>query len=363
MTSQKFNHEIPLFPVAQPIGTFYMGVIDAPTLKKISEVNRRANGTGPQRDSSLKRIKEIEKFTYDIDAVFPTPIVLAVKNDVPYHLEENMFFFKDTEKLVEIIDGQHRTEGIFRSEKINDYQLPIILLFDLTEEEKAYIFSIINSKQTKVSMSLIYDLFNISENRSPQKTCHEIARLFNTDSTSPFYKRLKMLGKKEGENSSLSQGSFIRYLLPLISRKPDNDLSNLKKNPNILLEEDSRCPLRYYFIKDQDEIIYKILFNYFKAVANVFEIEWVNHNKYILSKTTGYGALMRAFPKLYEKGAARKTLTYDFYFECFTNFKNNLIKNNKELTSKYFPSNEQEQKKLSDLILISNNIPIKQNRS
>lgn len=358
----EFYYSIPLLPVSQPIGTFYMGVINASLLKRISEVNRKKDGKGPQREESQKRIKDIKNFTYDIDAVFPTPIVLAVKNTVKYSLENNTFFFNDNEIIVEIIDGQHRTEGIFKSSKINEFQLPVILLFDLTEEEKAYIFSIINSKQTKVSMSLIYELFDISQNRSPQKTCHEIARLFNTDKSSPFYQRLKMLGKKEGENSSLSQGSFIRYLLPLISKKPDEDLSALKNNPNMVLEDDSDCPFRYYFIKNQDEIIYKVLYNYFSAVASVFEDEWKLHNEYILSKTTGYGALMKAFPKLYELGFKNKTLTFDFFTNCFTNFKNSLIQNNKKLTSDYYPSNEQEQKKLSNLILTSNNISIEKNR-
>ena len=87
-------------------------------------------------------------------------------------------------------------------------------MFDLTEEEKAYVFSIINSKQTKVSSSLIYDLFSLSQHRSPTKTAHEIARALNRNTESPFYKRLKMLGKKiEGEDkATLSQGTFVKYL-------------------------------------------------------------------------------------------------------------------------------------------------------
>ncbi|MCU5103630.1 DGQHR domain-containing protein [Bacillus cereus] len=352
----KFKNSIQLLEVSQPIGTFYIGVIKASLLKKISIVNRRVNNIGYQREASIKRINEIKKFTEDIDAVFPTPIVLSVNNSIHYSLENNIFQFDDDSPIVEIIDGQHRTAGIFDSSKINEFQLPIILLFDLTEEEKAYIFSTINSKQTKVSMSLIYDLFSISENRSPQKTCHEIVRLLNTDLESPFYKRLKMLGKKEGEASSLSQGSFIKYLLPLISRYPDEDLSMLKKNPNASLENDPRCPLRYYFIKQQDEIIYKILLNLFNALQDTFPIEWENHKTHILAKTTGYGAVMRAFPKLYELGLKNETLTYKFFIQCFENFKRELKNQNKQLTSEFFPSNEQEQKKLSNIILLANNL-------
>ncbi len=139
-----------------------------------------------------------------------------------------MLDFDENSIIGEIIDGQHRIEGIKKSSKIDDFELPITLMFNLTEEEKAYIFSIINSKQTKVPKSLIYDLFFLSEERSPQKTCHEIARLFNSDENSSFFKRLKMLGRKEHQEASLSQGSFIKYLLPNISKKPDEDLRNIK---------------------------------------------------------------------------------------------------------------------------------------
>ncbi|MFC7678918.1 DGQHR domain-containing protein [Paenibacillus sp. GCM10028914] len=354
--NKKFKYQIPLLSVTQPIGTFYMGVMEASVLKNISIVNRRKNESGYQRELSLKRIKEIETYTNDVDSVFPTPIVISVNNDIDCLLSQNVFYFNDRNKIAEIIDGQHRTEGIFKSSKINDFQLPIILLFNLTEEEKAYIFSIINSKQTKVSMSLIYDLFNISKNRSPQKTSHELARSLNNDTKSPFYKRLKMLGKKEDENSSLSQGSFIKYLLPLISKNPDSDLSSLKNQPDIKLKDDPGIPLRYYFINEKDEIIYKILFNYFSAVKDTFQKEWEDPQRYILSKTTGYGALMRAFPKLYFDGIKQQDLTYSYFSRCLRKFKIQLNNTNKQLTSEFFPSNEQEQKKLAEIILYSNNL-------
>ena len=98
-------------------------------------------------------------------------------------------------------------------------------MFDLTVAEEAYIFSTINSNQRKVDPSLIYDLFDVSTNRSPQKTAHEIARVMNSSTSSPFYNRLKMLGKKASgqDKASLSQGTFAKSILMLISKKPDED--------------------------------------------------------------------------------------------------------------------------------------------
>jgi DGQHR domain-containing protein len=353
-----YKYKIPIIEVQQPIGSFYISVIDAILLEKISKVSTRLDNKGYQREETTKRVNEIQKFSEDEDAIFPTPIILSIDDNDKHLIGDCEFHFNDDYPFAEIIDGQHRAAGLFKSSKKEKFQLPIILLFDLTEEEKAYIFSTINSKQTKVSMSLIYDLFSISQNRSPQKTSHEIARLLNTDSNSPFYNRLKMLGKKESDSSSLSQGSFIRYLLPLISRNPDDDLRILKSNPYEKLKDDDRCPLRYYFINEQDDVIYKILSNVFNAAKDTFPEEWENHRKYILSKTTGYGAIMRVFPDLFKLGASKGTLTYDFFLNCFNNFSLALKKNNMALTSIYYPSNEQEQKKLANLILESNNISI-----
>ena len=63
-----------------------------------------------------------------------------------------------------------------------------------------------------------------------------------------------------------------------------------KKLPN----ED--LALRTLFIREQDDVILKIIKNYFGAVKNIFTEEW-NSDKYILTKTTGYLGLIKAFPE------------------------------------------------------------------
>lgn len=359
---------IPLIEVNQPIGTFYISSLPAIVVSKIARTSRREYDSqllttkgGVQRALSQKRVKEISQYTHDPDASFPTPIIIAVDENANCTIENNILDFDENSSIGDIIDGQHRIEGLKESDKITGFELPVIFMFNLVEEEKAYVFSIINSKQTQVPKSLIYDLFNLTEKRSPQKTCHEIARLLNSDEKSPFYKRLKMLGRKEHESASLSQGSFINYLLPLISKKPDDDLIKIKLGKK--LEDDPNLPLRYYFINDEDPMIYKILFNLFKAVETVFPMEWNNPREYILSKTTGYGAILRAFPELFERGNRTKDLSQSFFESQFYEFKNNLERNRLRLTSGDFPSNEQQQKRLSDIILGKNIQDISSNRA
>lgn len=347
--------KIAIIKIVQPIGTFYISALNAEIVCRITKVERREydndknTSAGIQRAISIKRVNEIAKYTNDPDATFPTPIIISVNDIQSNNLTDDFFEFDENSIVGEIIDGQHRIEGLKKSDKKSEFNLPIILMFNLQEEDKAYVFSIINSKQTQVTKSLIYDLFSVSENRSPQKTCHELARLLNTDEESPFYRRLKMLGAKNYQDASLSQGSFIRYLMPLISKKPDEDYVDIKLNKN--LNDDLTIPLRFYFINNEDGIIYKILLNVFKALKDTFPIEWANPDKYILSKTTGYGALIGALKILVKEGRENKDLTYDYFKIIFENFKNRLAENNQELTSQFFKSNEQEQNRLSKLIL------------
>lgn len=216
-------HSIAVLELTQPIGSFYLGKIDSAILIRITKTVRRNANDGIQRELSGKRAKEISKYCEDPDAAFPTPIILAVTeadiksiSQIDRLKDIYTITFDDNYAFAEILDGQHRVEGI-KLAKAFQTDLPVVLMFDLTEEEKAYIFSTINSTQTKVDKWLIYDLFDLNQGRSPYKTCHEIARIMNSDSTSPFFGRLKMLGKKSTPDAILSQGTFVNYLCKLMS--------------------------------------------------------------------------------------------------------------------------------------------------
>ena len=353
-------HKICVFEIEQPIGTFYVGKIKSDTLIRITKTVRRIESEGIQRELSEKRARDISKYCEDPDATFPTPIILAVNETDVENFSTNIpgvyeLSFDDCCAFAEIIDGQHRIEGI---KLANDFvtDLLVVLMFDLTEEEKAYVFSTINSTQTKVDKSLIYDLFDLSQNRSPYKTCHEIARILNSEQDSPFYGRLKMLGKKSSGGTTLSQGTFVNYLCRLISRNPQEDMIDLKKGRK--LRNSDSLIFREYFIDERDDIILKILKNYFNAVAEVFPEEWGNTSKYILAKTTGYGALLKILPYFYQKGLSAQKLSQEYFAQEFLTVKDGLQKQGIELTSACIPTGEHGQSYLAKQIkLISSSIP------
>ena len=347
---------VDVLPITQPIGTFYMGVMMAEDLDDIVLVRtRRQSEDAVQRDETMSRISEISEYCSDQDATFPTPIIVSIFPTALAYIKDNRLFYNDSEVVGEVIDGQHRLKGIMKSDYAHKFQLPVIFMMNMTNEENAYVFSVINSKQTKVNASLIYDLYGMAQGRSPQKTVHLLARSMNSNEDSPFYNRLKMLGtKEEGQDyATLSQGTFASYIIKLLSKNPVEDNKRLRRGEEIT--EDEGMPMRKFFILNRDDIIYRILFNCFDALKNVFYEEWNNPHDNILWKTTGFGAIVTSLPVLIEKGIKNNNLTEKYFINCFNAFKNKLSEENKQLNSEHFGSGKQAQNRLSDIIVTAVN--------
>jgi len=322
----------PVMRVTQPIGEFFLSVVPAETLLGVVTIKRRKladiDNEGVQRQLSPKRIKEIALYTTDPDATFPTPIIVACKED-QVRIDNGEIEFDSNQVIGEVIDGQHRVEGlqlarVASADKVRDFNLPVVFMLELEPYEKAYVFSTINSKQTPVPRSLIYDLFDLSETRSPFKTGHEVARTLNASPSGPFYQGLKMLGKRNLPTEYLTQGSFVTHLVKRISKKPQPDEIAVKNG--VTLEDDESLPFRYYWISNRDEVIVKILENYFGAISEEFSEEW-NHpsaQTYILRKTVGFVGLLEAFDGIWPESKKEKTASKEFFSKIAKRFRQNL---------------------------------------
>lgn len=349
---------IKIIPFEQPIGFFALAVMKASSIIQISEIKRlKFDETimdsvgGPQRESSDKRVKEISEYAKTLDATFPTPVILAVKKD-SYDINGDELFLNDDEKSCYIVDGQHRVLGIDKSGIADMYELPVVFVLDATEEQQALLFAIINGKQRQVSSSLIYELYKVSSNRNPYKTTHEIARAMNAEEKSPFYKKLKMLGKKVSGGETLSQGTFATELIKHISDKPDEDLACARRNCQLIPRP--RCVFNSYFLDDEDDIILKIMMNIFNAAKSIFPKEWDDSNC-ILTKTTGYTGIMKALPELVSYGKKNKDLRQEVFERVFKELKD--IMNSAVPPLRFvnddFYSNASGQTKLRNLIFES----------
>ena len=348
--------KLTLVEITQPIGTFYMGKMIASDLIGIKHVKRLQEGNGVQRLLKTDRVKSIALFCEDPDATFPTPVILSVESKDITTLSNKdgilQIEFDETKKIAEVLDGQHRIEGIENS-NIVDLELPIIVMFDLTEAQKAYVFSTINGNQERVNPSVIYQLFELSPDRSPYKTCHEIARALNSDANSPFFRRLKMLEKREYNTETISQNTFVTSLCKLITITPKEDAIRIKRNETVLANPSLAFSKYFYAKPENDAIILKILLNYFSAARNVFAVEWNDTNNYILTKTVGFSALMEALNTLVPMGEKKGTLSQSYFEKVFIQFCVLLQDKNLKLTSECFSSSGADKSKLAKLIIES----------
>lgn len=361
--------------VSQPIGEFYLTSLAASTLLRRVRINPRRESSpeneNVQRALSGRRVSEIALYARDPDATFPTPIIISVPSTQTKITDSEIEFLPPQGQdsgtvfpIGEVLDGQHRIKGLQRAEEegtdLSRFELPVVVMLDLGAAEKAYVFSIINSKQTPVSKSLIYDLFGLSQTRSPYLTAHEIARAMNLDKDGPFYRGLKMLGKKELPTEMLTQGSFVKYLLMLISKKPDRDLIAIKNKEEV--PADDSLPFNAFWRNDRDALILKALTNYFSAVKQVFPEQWdpaayepkkdAQGEKLpapILRRTVGYEGLMRALMEIWPEIRHKEDLSLEKFLEQVQPFKDR--SQGTELTTKVFGSSSRDAGRLAKLFL------------
>lgn len=330
--------ELSCLSVSQPIGTFYLAVMKAGDLLNRVDILRRgldpASRDNVQRELSPRRAHDIAAYVTDPDATFPTSIIVSAypscvhvaadgarlrlgkpqvaaegRSELEVLEPEELEPLAENDKIGQVIDGQHRLMGLelAGADDANSpyygFELPVVFMLSLEAENRAYVFSTINSKQTRVSSSLIIDLFGLATSRSPRKTCHDVAAALNATKGGPFFATLKMLGRKTRPTESLTQGSFAKYLLMLVSRRPDEDERLLKLGGS--LRPDPTCPLRQFFVDDRDDMIVKVMDNYFTAVREVYPAAWEDTENYALKRTVGFAALIRAFQTVWREEVLR----------------------------------------------------------
>ena len=300
-----------VFSIDQPGGTFYYAKIKASDLKNSLIVRRRStDAEGVQRDLTVKRIREISGYLELADAILPTPIVISVPtaelSDLPSGLKMTIPI-PDSGKWGEIIDGQHRYEGLNLAKNFGDYEIPICIFVDLGTEDKAEVFSTINSTQVKVPKSYIYDLFDYTDKNIPAKFCHDVCKTLNYDENGPLYKRVKMLGKKLNNSEVLSQAAVVDAILPLITKNEKTD-ERLARDDKVLAFDPS-LTLRELYIQKDVVVFAKIATNFLTALKDVAGEVW---DSYVL-RSVGFKVFMRVLAYLAVDGIAKGELSQDFF--------------------------------------------------
>jgi DGQHR domain-containing protein len=263
---------------------------------------------GIQRTLDMKRVEELRKFVRTQDASFPTSVLLAVaEKDVFYDSANGIMRIKKSQDVARIIDGQHRIAGLVNYSG-ETFQLNVAMLVDVDIEDQAHLFATINLNQTKVNRSLAYDLYEFATKRSPQKTCHNIAKLLNLRDGSPFYHRVKILGRATGRGKEyITQAAIVERIIFHISRDviqtiEDRDLIR-RGRPLARATREQELKGLYFrnmFIDERDEDITLVVWNFFAAVAAKWKTAWnASEEGSVLNRSLGFYALSRLLAKVY----------------------------------------------------------------
>jgi len=268
---------INVLKVAQPIGEFFIGAIDAASLLEITTVDVREFGKGQagtidgiQRELSKSRLKELSQYVNLEYATFPTSVILAI--------DERCVTVTEVEGCI----------GLYVS---------IFVGADIADQ--AEIFSRVNLAQTKVNKSLTYDLLEYANEKSPYKVAHDVVVALNADVQGPFYEKIKRLGVRTPgvDGETLAQATVVngllRYLPPNQEKERSKSLFGLSRRSEPRESWRSRIFIDYYR-EDDFAAILLIVSNYFEAVADKWPDAWNNPQEgQILARTTGFNALIR----------------------------------------------------------------------
>lgn len=326
------NVKMNVIRARQPLGDLYVGSLPSRELWEIAdydmrEIRRGEDGiylaTGVQRQLNQKRVDEIAAYVRTVDATFPSAVVLAIPADCVSISEsangclrmelsseevpdpDGLFSYQ---RIARVIDGQHRIEGLKRS-GLEDFEVNVAILVDADIEDQARVFATVNLAQTKVSKSLVYDLFSYSTANSPEKIAHSVCLSLDQTEGSPFYERIKRLGTATPgrfNQEPLSQATVVEGILShIVANKTqlikDRDWSRRGKPfPRISDEEAAKLVLRRFFIEARDIDLAELIWNYFEAVSERWPNAWkLGGAGQILPRTNGYRALMRFFKDAY----------------------------------------------------------------
>lgn len=307
-----------------------------------------------QRKVDASRTRQIAKFLLsDKEAIFPTNIVLNIPINIIEKQEEKDGIISLTlvdnvaeqiEKarregsdkadiFVTIIDGQHRIRGIevaieelvkqiskasdlaeketlkFQLNNLLRMELVVSFFIDKDLEFQAMTFSTINRTQRRVSQDLVYELFGLTSDDSPQKTALEVALALNAHPKSPFYRRIKLYGGTYTKDDSrpLSQAAMIKSIIKGICTSVQSaETERYKKRKDFQVNNVSKSmPFRRFYAENRDDLISDCMFYYFNSIRNEFGQFWnydgQSNPQNILQSTVGYEALMSLLAEIIQK--------------------------------------------------------------
>jgi DGQHR domain-containing protein len=249
-----------------------------------------------QREIRATKIQQIKHYYEKIEEelpLIPTPILLAAKEKlaveagrplVTLHIPQEAGSFG-------IIDGQHRMLALqvyIEEHPDTTFDVPVVIFNQESIAHMVELFAVINSTQTRVARSHIYDLTLERPTQfqdSRLVDAHHVVRFLNTDETSPLRGKVRMTGS--GSGGWVASAPLYDELVSLL--------------------EDKRT--RYHTWLDTPEKKGRFFRNYFQAVQQALPGPWRFDKKYALKTSAALRGFLRAtrdvLERLREAGSER----------------------------------------------------------
>ena len=244
-----------------------------------------------QRVLSKRRISSIKNFILEGNTFFNMFILNWVDNNYPIKIKRNKLCISQVSAGAQVIDGQHRLEGLKQAyehnSQIGEQQIIILLAQHLTTQEAAKIFLYINTEQKPVPDSLVYDLFGeVKEKDYYIVRANDIAKKLHEEPESPYYQCIKMPGAFKGVGK-VDLSTIV------------NAIKQFTKENGIFDE---------YHLRDF-ESQYKIISNFFSVLRSYYEQEgkWLKLCNPFMTNAGCYAGIEFMCKELIPKCVERKS--------------------------------------------------------
>jgi DGQHR domain-containing protein len=269
---------------------------------QVDKLDSSNTSSGFQRVLDKTRTKRLSDYILDAwkdkDAFLPTSIFLATDKDVAFDNEKNEITF-EIEKVCpfNVVDGQHRVEGLIEAAKqnpeIGDFELVANIAVNLEDVSQMCHFLIVNTTQKAVDraveqqiISRLTGMVDIEDiptlpkwiqrqvMKGEDKEALVITNYLNTEPDSPWCQKIRMANEGKDDSNTINQKSFVQsikgYILssnnPLAAESDIDRRNKILKNywkaiDDLLVKKDS----------DSQTVVYKTigleLFNIISATV------------------------------------------------------------------------------------------------
>ena len=241
-----------------------------------------------QREIKAHKIQDIVHYYEKIEEelpLIPTPILLAAKEPILVEPGRPLVTLQIPQEAgaFGIIDGQHRMLALkvyVEQHPETTFDVPVAIFTGQSVAHMVELFAVINSTQTRVPRSHIYDL-TLERPTHLQEPgladAYRVVKFLNLDETSPLKGKIRMTGS--GGGGWLAQAPLVDELMSLF--------------------EDKRT--RFHTRLDTSDKKGRFFRNYFEAVQRVLPGPWRYDKKYALKTSYALRAFVRVTRDVLER--------------------------------------------------------------